>query len=188
MELPPLNLVSIGFVDPSVFAATMTLKYGKHFADNDRPAALAAFPDTKHIILRGPVDQNKWAADVEHEDSELLHGWPSARKIIDDVGAKITETIGAPNLQIGKVYLESIRPGGHVGWHVNGSPYGQAHDRFRMIVTACAGGCWFSGGESLPPGVGNLTFVNHLVLHSAINLGPVPQVSLVVDARRPPLQ
>ena len=191
MELPPLNLVSIGFVDPSVFAATMTLKYGKHFADNDRPPVLSSFPfqDTKHIILRGPsVDPNDWEGDVDHADTKLLHGWPSAQKIIADVGAKITEQLGAPNLQLGKAYLESIRPGGHVGWQVDDSPYGRAHARFRMIVTACAGGCWFAGGDSIPPGVGNLTFVNHRTLHSVINLGLVPQVSLIVDARKPTVQ
>jgi hypothetical protein len=57
-----------------------------------------------------------------------------------------------------------------------------------MIVTACAGGCWFAGGDSIPPGVGNLTFVNHRTLHSVINLGLVPQVSLIVDARKPTVQ
>lgn len=191
MELPPLNLFSIGFVDPSVFAATMTLKYGKHFNDNDRPSVLGAFPfqDTKHIVLRGPAaDAEAWDADVDHADREVLHGWPSAREIIADVGAMIVEKLGAPSLQIGKAYLESIRPGGHVGWHMDDSPYGNTHVRFRMIVTACAGGCWFAGGESLAPGVGNLTFINHRALHSTINLGSVPQISLVVDARRPQLQ
>lgn len=192
LQLPPLNLVSIGFVDPSVFAATMTLKYGKHFADDARPANLAAFPfqDTKHILLRGPVDPSpeNWGTDVDQVDYPLLGGWPSARKIIDDASAKITEQLGAENLQVGKSYLESIRPGGHVGWQIDDSPYARAHARFRMIVTACAGGSWFSCGESLAPGVGNLTFINHGSLHSAINLGMVPQISLIVDVRRPTLQ
>lgn len=192
MNMPIVNLVSFAFIDPSIFAATMTLKYGKHFADNDRPANLAAFPfeHCRHILLRGPAEPSpeNWDADVDQVDYPLLGGWPSARKIIDDVGAKIVEHLGAQNLQIGKAYLESLRPGGHVGWQVDDSAYGKAHARFRLLVTACAGGCLFSGGDSLAPGVGNLTFINHRSIHSAINLGPVPQISLVVDARRPILQ
>ena len=86
---PTINLFSFTFVDPSMFFSTMTLKYGKHFADNDRPAILSQppFQDCQHIMLRGPaVDPNDWGADVEHSDYPLLAEWPSARKLIEDIG------------------------------------------------------------------------------------------------------
>ena len=192
MELPPLNLLSFSFVDTSLFSATMTLKYGKHFADNDCPANLSAFPfqDTKHILLRGPSDPSpeNWGADVDQVDYPLLGGWPSAQKLLSDIASKISTHIGVDDLRIGKVYLESLRPGGIIGWQVDETPYAKRQARFRLLCGPCAGGTWFAGGDSLLPGVGNLTFVNHRTLHSAINLGPVPQISLVIDATRPHLQ
>lgn len=192
MNLPTMNVFSFAFVDTTMFAATMTLKYGKHFAANDRPASLSQppFQNCRHIVLRGPADNadENWYADVNQIDYQLLNEWPSAKRIVEDVNVKLVEQLGAPNLQIGKVYLESLGAGGHVGWHADDTPYGRQHVRFRLLAAPCAGGCWFSGGNSIPPGVGNLTYVNHRTLNSAINLGPVPQISLVVDARRPALQ
>jgi len=186
-----MNVFSFAFVDTSLFHATMTLKYGKHFADNHRPPTLVLPPhqDLRHIVLRGPADDpDNWSADVDQIDYPLLKEWPSAKQLIDNVHAKIAEHLGGQNVTFGKIYLEELRAGGNVGWHVDESAYGTKHIRFRLLASPCAGGCWFSGGDSLPPGVGNLTYVNHAVMHSMINLGPVPQISLVVDVRRPPLQ
>lgn len=186
-----MNLASFAFVDPSMFLATMTLKYGKHFADNDQPAFLnvAPFLDCKHIMLRGPADAAEWRGeDTEHVDYPLLTEWPSARKLLDDVCQQITTHLGAANLQLGRVVVQSLQPGGHIGWHVENTPYGKAHHRFKLLVSPCAGGCWYSAGETLAPGIGNLTYINHRVLNSAINLGSAPQISLVVDARAPTLQ
>ena len=186
-----MNVFSFAFVDPSMFSATMTLKYGKHFADNNRPLALSASPfqDCQHIVLRGPKgDTENWQGDVDHDDYPLLQNWPSARQLLDNIHEKITEHLGGQNITFGKAYIESLRPSGVIGWHVDDSPYGKQHVRFRLLASACAGGCWFSGGDSLPPGVGNLTYVNNQTMHSLINLGPVPQISVVVDARKPVLQ
>jgi hypothetical protein len=184
-----LNILSFAFVDTALFAATMTLKYGRHFDDDDQPRHLSEppFHGCRHIILRGP-EGGEWGVDGAHVDHPLLEAWPSARKLIEDVREEIHRQLGAQNLAFGKVYVESLLPVGRVDWHIDDSPYGRQHVRFRLLAAPCAGGLWFSGNESLAPGVGNLTFVNHLALHSAINLGPVPQISLVVDARKPQLQ
>ena len=181
------NLFSFAFVDPTMFFSTMTLKYGRHFGDNDQPRADAPFQDCRLIMLRGPSNGN-WRDNAEQTDCPLMQEWPSARQIVASIGAKITEHLAAENFQIGRVYVESLRAGGVIGWHVDESAYAKAHQRFRLLVSPCAGGCWFSGGENLAPGVGNLTYFNNTTLNSAINLGPVPQISLVVDVRRPALQ
>jgi hypothetical protein len=185
-----MNLASFAFVDPSMFFATMTLKYGRHFIDNDGPKFLSAepFQDCKHIVLRGPADREWWGEDNEQVDYPLLTEWPFARKILEDVERQITTHLGAANLQLGQVVIRSLGPSGYVRWHVQDNAYAQHHHRFQLLVSPCAGGQWFAGGETLAPGVGNLTYINHHILNSAINLGPVPQVSLIVDARSPTLQ
>jgi hypothetical protein len=176
MNMQP-NLISFAFVDTSMMFSTMTLKYGRHFGDNDQPLAVPPFQDCRHIILRGP-----------EADTPLMAEWPSARKLIEDIGTKITEHLGAENLQFGRIHVESLRPYGVIGWHADESAYAKAHQQFRLLVSPCSGGQWFSGGEVLAPGVGNLTYFNNRVLNSAINLGPVPQISVVLDIRRPSLQ
>jgi hypothetical protein len=183
------NLLSFAFVDPSMFFATMTLKYGKHFADDGQPRTLTelTFADCRNIVLRGPADGN-WSADGGQIDHPMLQDWPSARQLLANVGQQITTHLAAENLQLGQVIVQSLKPGGCIGWHIDNSPYAKQHHRFKLLVSPCAGGNWYSGGETLAPGIGNLTYVNHHLLNSAINLGAVPQVSLVVDVRRPQLQ
>lgn len=183
------NLFPFAFVDPSMFFSTMTLKYGRHFADNDQPRHFFEPPyhDCQHIVLRGPGDGD-WSADGDHIDYPLLQEWPSAQQFLVNIGAQITTHLAVENLTIGKAYVESIRPGGFVCWQIDSGPYAKVHERYRVLASPCAGGCWFSGGESLGPGTGNLTYFNTRVLNSAINLGPVPQISMIVDVRRPALQ
>ena len=190
MNLAQPNLFSFAFVDPTMFSSTMTLKYGRHFQDNTRPAELSRPPyqDCEHIMLRGPASDAAWALNAPQVECPLMKDWPSARNLIDAIQGKIAENLGAENLQLGRVYVESIRQGGFIGWHADETAYAKAHQRFRMIVSPCAGGCWFSAGETLAPGPGNLTYFNNRALHSAINLGPIPQISIVLDVRRPPLQ
>jgi hypothetical protein len=186
-----MNLASFAFVDPSMFFATMTLKYGRHFTGNDVPKFLnaAPFQDCKHIVLRGPTDREWWGEDNEQIDYPLLAEWPSAQRLLEDVSRQMAVHLGAPqNLQLGQVMVRALAPNGVVAWHVEDSAYAKHHHRFQLLVSPCAGGYWYSGGELLAPGVGNLTYINHRVLNSAVNLGPVPQISLIVDARAPTLQ
>lgn len=180
MNMPMPNLISFAFVDPTMFLSTMTLKYGKHFTD----AQYTFDPGIKHIALRGSLNEG----DEQQTDLPLLKEWPSAQALIDSAANMITTHLAAENLQLGQVYVESIPPGGFTSWRAAASAYDKKHHRFKMLASPCSGGCWFVGGDSLAPGVGNLTYLNHLALHSAINLGPVPQISLIIDVRRPPLQ
>lgn len=186
MSNPQSNLFSFAFIDPTMLLSTMTLKYGKHFDDGEKRLAFP-FNDCRRITLRRSRDED-WSADGEVIDYPVMTEWPTAKQIVGDIGARIGELLAAPNLQIGGAYLESLRPEGVIGWHADQGAYAKAHQRFKLLVSPCSGGTWYSGGEQLAPGMGNLTYVNNRALNSAINLGPVPQISLVIDFRKPTLQ
>ena len=166
----------------------MTLKHGRHFNDNDQPRTLIEPPyqDCRHIVLRGP-ENGDWTSAISPQiDYPVLNEWPTARNLLADVMSKITTHLAAENLQFGQVVVRSLQPGGFINWYSDEHlPYAQHYSRFQLLVSACAGGCWYSGGEALGPGPGNLTFINHVTLNSAINLGPVPQIFLVADVRKP---
>src|SRR6185437_3177573 len=121
-------------------------------------------------------------------DYPIMNEWPSARQLLANAGQEIGKHIGLPNIQFGQVIVQSLKAGGHIGWHVDDTPYAKQHVRFKMLVSPCFGGAWYSGGESLAPNIGALTFVEHRALNSAVNLGAVPQISLVIDVRKPSLQ
>lgn len=189
-----MNLFSFAFVDPTLFLSTMTLKYGKNFADFSIPVD---HPDqwfgVKQIMLRGPDNPKigDWEADIEHVDYVPFNEWPSARALVDNISSTIcgSPQLGFPRpVQIGKVYIESVPAGGFIGWSIADSEYARKHQRFRLLASPCTGGAWHSGPESMGPIVGNLTYFNTYVLHSITNLGPVPQISVIVDIRKPALQ
>ena len=177
-----MNLASFAFVDPTMFFATMTLKYGRHFNDNGQEQSAL-----KQIVLRGPADRDFYG-DTEQVDYPLLSEWPFAQALLENIHKQITSHIGVQNPQIGQVIVQSLAPDSHVPWMIDNSHYGQRYHRFKLLVSPCTGGCWYSGAEALAPIMGNLTYINHRVLNSAVNLGPIPQISLIVDARAPTLQ
>jgi hypothetical protein len=184
-----MNIASFAFVDPTMFLSTMTLKYGRHFNDNDHPVFLSEppFEHCRHIPLRGPVSGD-WRIDDAQSDYPLLMEWPSARALIENVGNAIATYLAAGQLQIGQIVVRSLPSSAFIGWNTDTSEYAKRHHRFALLVSPCAGGSWYSGGESLTPGVGNLTYFNHQMMNSQINLGAAPQISLVVDVRKPTLQ
>src|SRR5580704_9328655 len=157
--IPQPNIFSFAFVDPSMLFSTMTLKYGRNFGAD--PQWEAPFEDCQHIVLRGGIGP---ITNGDISDRPMLSEWPSARATIANIGAKISEQLAAENVQLGCVYVESLRAGGVIQWHADESAYAKAHQRFRLLVSPCAGGCWFSGGESLSPGPGNLTYFNNRIL------------------------
>lgn len=175
-----MNIASFAFVDTAMLGATLTLKYSKHFAETA--------PGVHTIVLRGPANGGDWSADAAQTDYELLESWPSAKQLLAATEGRLKEHLGGQNIQFGRLVIEELSPGQAIGWQIDTTPYGKAHARFRLLLLAAAGFCLYSGGESLGPGVGNLTFFNHQVMHSVVNLGPVSAVSLVADVRRPPVQ
>lgn len=187
-----MNLLSFAFVDTAMFGATLTLKYARHFGADDRREMAPGSPhhDTQCIALRGPADPDpaNWQADVEHVDYPLFGEWTAARNIVARAENEIARHLGMQNAVLGKVLVVTLKPGGAIDWHTDEGGYAETHVRFHLPVLPCAGAVLHSGGETLMPGVGNLTYFNNRVLHSAVNLGPVPRVHLIIDVRKPVLQ
>jgi len=187
-----MNISSFAFVDTAMMAATLTLKYATRFDTDPRPREVVRphFYRTKCLVLRGPKGNtaSAWLSDEPQADWPMFKEWPASHDVMSAVIMRIGERLGAPNLQLGRVAVESLEGGSFVGWHVDDTPYGKAHARFRLMLMPCAGYQLYCGGEMIEPGVGNLTYYNTLALSSMVNLGPVPRVDLVVDVRRPVLQ
>lgn len=182
-------IVPVDFIDVSRMAAALVLKHSGHFADDTRRqnAPGSAHHDTETILLRGPlgeVNQKSWYEDVPHSDCEILDKWPSARQVLEKIIESHRRRAGMDPV-LGKAMVVSLKAGGHVDWHVDKGAYAEAHDRFHVCLVPSAGAMMYSGGlgGSLP--VGQLTWINNRILHSAINVGSNPRIHLIVDIRKP---
>lgn len=182
-------IIPVDFIDVSHMAAALVMKHAVHFADDTRRqnAPGSAHHDTETILLRGPlgeVSRKTWYEDVPHADTELLAGWPSARNVLAKIAESHRRRAGLEPV-FGKAMVVSLKAGGHVDWHVDEGAYAEAHDRFHVCLIPSAGAMMYSGGLGLTLPVGQLTWINNRVLHSAINVGFNPRVHLIVDVRKP---
>lgn len=182
----------VDFIDVSRMAATLVLKHSVHFADDRRRQEIPGSPhhDTETILLRGPlgtIDAETWFQDVPHADTELLGKWPSAQQVLAKIAESHQRRFGVEAL-FGKAMVVSLKSGGYVDWHVDQGAYAEIHDRLHLCLIPSAGAMMYSGGFQASLPVGQLTFINNRVVHSAINVGLTPRIHLIVDIRKETLQ
>jgi len=139
----------------------------------------SAHVDTKSIYLQGPQDPTpeRWYEDVPHIAYKSLIGWSEAQSVI----SRIMQLCHGP---LGKVMIVALRPGGKITPHVDEGAYANAYDRYHLPISTNPTAEMFAGGETQHIPVGQLTWFNNHVLHSACNMGAFSRVHLIVDVRR----
>lgn len=184
-----MTIAPLDFIDVSHMAAALVMKHSVHFRDDTRRQDVIGSPhhDTETILLRGPageVSRESWFADVAHTDMPILAKWPTARQVIEAIAVSHKRRTGGEPV-FGKIMVVSLKPGGSVDWHTDQGAYAEAHDRMHICLQPSPGAWLFSGGAQAILPMGQLAYFDNHVLHSAINLGPVPRVHLICDIRRP---
>jgi hypothetical protein len=182
-------ILPVDFIDVSRMAATLVLKKAVHFTDETRRQEIPGSPhhDTQAIYLRVPIGEittESWFEDIPHADTQVFNDWQSAQQVMAAIAKSHIQRSGVEPL-FGKAMIVSLKAGGWVDWHTDQGPYAQAHDRFHVCLVPSAGALTFCGGMALNLPVGQLTFLNNRVLHSAVNFGNNPRIHLIVDVRKP---
>lgn len=184
-----MNLRSICFLDVSTMTANLIIrhkdKFGLHKLRQQAPGS--AHHDTETIILRAPPEPSadNWQLDVDHIDYPILKDWKSAKAMLTRIRNAVAPLNGGAPAELGKAMVVSLKPGGHVDWHVDEGEYAEAHDRLHVCLVPSPGAWLYAGGEGAVLPVGQLTWVNNRVLHSAVNMGQNARVHLIVDVRKP---
>ena len=183
------NITPIAFVDVSMLSAGLCLKYRTRFADDKRRQQFPNSPhhDTETIVLRGPKDATPaaWFEDGEMVDYPIMKEWKAARIILKKIREGAAPLLGGKVAVLGKAMVVSLKAGGHVDWHVDEGEYAEAYLRTHTCLVPSPAAWLYSGGEAQAINVGWLHFFNNRVKHSAINMGAVARVHLIVDVRRP---
>lgn len=183
------NFRALAFLDASMFTAMLITRHKQSYrADTPRETAPGTpHHDTKAIMLRGPRNPSpeNWQEDVEQINYPIMSEWKSAKALLLRIAAAAAPFNNGETPDLGKAMVVSLKAGGFVDWHIDEGPYAEAHLRLHLCLVPSPGAVLYSGGDQHTPPVGQLTFVNNRVLHSAVNLGPVPRVHLIVDVRKP---
>lgn len=183
------NFRPLAFLDTSTFTATLVNKYRDEWGKNTQRQAFAGSPhrDTNSILLRGPQNPTveNWFEDIPQVDYPILKDWKSARALLARIKDAVQPILGETKAVLGKVMVVRLKVGGHVDWHVDQGEYAAKHDRTHLCLLPSPGAWLYSGGEQYQPPVGQLTWFNNAVVHSALNMGPVARVHLICDIRKP---
>lgn len=183
------NFLALGFVDTSVCTANLVLKFRDRFGQDARREKAPGSPhhDTDAILLRGPKDPSpaNWFGDIEHVDYPILKEWKSAANLLSRIRNAAAPFLKGQQAVLGKAMVVRLKPKGFVDWHVDEGEYAAVHDRLHICLIPSPGAWLYSGGEMACPPVGQITWINNRVLHSATNLGDVARVHLIVDVRKP---
>jgi hypothetical protein len=177
-------ITPITVMDVTQITAFLTTKHRQRFEDDPRKAS--PYKDTKIILLRGPKKPTPeaWKADVEQVDQPVLKEWKSAGAILTRIKNGAAQFFGGEVPEMGRAYIETLKPGGKIDWHVEDGDYAAAHVRLRLCLVPNPAAHLFCGLTSRCLPWGELVRVEHRVLHSAVNLGNWATVNLVVDVRR----
>jgi Aspartyl/Asparaginyl beta-hydroxylase len=133
------------------------------------------------LMLRGP---KKGAED--HDDaaaylrSREAARWPELTVVLKQI-ERVGERVAGGPVDVGRVSLQWLDAGAVVPWRRESGDYYARFWRLHLPLRTNPGAMVYSGIESIQVLPGQLTQVNVLAYHSAVNLGETPRVHLVVD-------
>jgi hypothetical protein len=146
---------------------------------------------TRFLILRhhaNPSEEN-WLQNLPVEDTQDLKEWDSMQRLMK----KARDAIYAdpafrpfidPTAPPGRAVLSALEPGDALTWHTDTGPYHERHLRFHIpIITNPL--CQLQvKNEVLHMEVGSLWWMNHGLVHTAVNFGSHRRVHLVFELPR----
>jgi hypothetical protein len=153
-----MNLVPLGFLDVSAFAATYVQKYRSR----------------EHPLVLRTVDGN----------TDLYTEWKSARALLTRIkNAAAPFTDGEPP-ELGNVTIETLAPGDYQPWHADESDYRREFHELRVCIIPSPGGWTYCAGEAMVLPWGQVVAVNRAAASCEVNFGPTSRTHLIVDIRR----
>jgi hypothetical protein len=155
-----VNIQPIGFVDTWAFGSTLFARYKDRFAGEHHSMSLLPLRS-----VDGPLP--------------ILNEWKSAKALLARLRVAAAPFFGVTP-ELGEAALVQVRAGGFIEWGMRESDWCSFH----LPIVPSPGAWMYSGGDGAVLPIGQLTFVNRGVLHSAVNLGQHPVIHLVADARK----
>lgn len=139
--------------------------------------------DTETIFLRWARDRSIMGGffDLTCEDHEetILSLAPQIAQVMQPAIEKIMGTL---DVEVGRVIITRMRPGGIITPHVDEGPYADRYDRFHVCLTGDSG--FKCGGQIQAMEPGQLWWFNHKLEHSVQNAND-ERIHLIIDVEAP---
>jgi len=142
--------------------------------------------DTECIVLRWPADQSVWASFYDLTCID----YPASELLMPEVGALMLAVLNALGLEasrvdVGRMLIVSLKPGGHVRRHLDEGPYADKYDRFHVVLQPGDESLFLVEGHPQVSGQGDLFWFNHKCTHEARNRGTQARWHLIIDLVSP---
>lgn len=143
--------------------------------------------DTETIYLRWAKDRSLMGGwyDLTQEDHfETIAAL--APEVFDLLAVSIEKILGATkqwDVNVGRVILTKMKPGGRITPHVDEGPYADRYDRFHVCLSGASQ--LFCGGEVESMIPGHLLWFNHKREHSVVNNCGQERIHLIIDLIAP---
>lgn len=138
-----------------------------------------AHSDTKCIPLRGP--DIKVGVDLDEEIKAYYTNFSDYFPVVLSELEYMLENM--PELELGRVMLVSLKPGGHISRHKDTGSYAEYYRRIHIPLKSQEGNIFISDQESIHMIPGEVYMFNHLIEHEVFNNSNEERIHLIVDFR-----
>lgn len=138
----------------------------------------SAHKDTRCIIVRGPdptspdLFNSLASVDYQYANADAL---PECHRLIESVTSLL------PSLAVGRIFVVSLRAGGHITAHADEGAYAEAHHRFHLCLSSEEGNTFHCGDESIHMLPGTIWTFNHQIEHEVFNRSDRDRVHIIID-------
>lgn len=132
---------------------------------------------TECIVLRGPSDPTlaTFATDV------FAVPTPEMAHFIPELNALATLFERLETIELGRVLLVTLKPGGRIDWHTDEGAYAKAWSRMHVVLTSDKGNRFMVEDEHVHMAPGECWWFAHRRPHSVVNDSTAPRIHLIVD-------
>lgn len=144
----------------------------------------SAHKDTRAIFLRWCKGLSVLAAftEIPAFNFPAMGQLTEAHELIN----QITSKVGA--LELGRILIVSLRPGGVITPHADEGAYADHYERFHIVLKSEPGNVFICGDESVEMKTGELWWFNHKESHSVVNNSSSERIHMIIDCVMPALR
>lgn len=171
------NFRQHGLVSPRLRDAALRELSGSPLWDaltfrQDYPGS--AHKDTKTIVLRGP-EVISLAAQESLDSKDYGLSLPATRKLVSSATAL------TPLTELGRIFVVSLRAGGHITRHADEGAYAAHFSRMHVSLQSDEGNDFECDGEHVHMRPGSVWSFNHRREHEVWNRSSRERIHIIID-------
>lgn len=179
-ELPASNFRLFGTFDVTAAAAEQAECGLWDFFTARQDARGSAHHDTRCILMRAPdateITADVWFNVTESVDTGAVVHLPAVCALVASACDRLKV------VELGRVMLVELAPGGHIDRHVDEGAYAAHFSRFHLPLVSAPGNEFHNGVEQLHMQPGELWQFNQHAEHEVFNRSDTPRIHLIIDA------